>query len=254
MPARALRSLQVRNYRLFLTGQLISVSGTAMQQVAQDWLVVQLTGRALSVALASVLQLGPVLALGPLGGAVADRVDRRRLLVTTQAVLALLALALALLAFVHAIRLWTVYLLAGLLGCVTAFDMPARSALVGDLVGADLVANAVALNTGALNAARAVGPAIAAALVGALGVGAAFLVNGLSYFAVITGLRRMDPVVPPADHSERGRGARPGARPRRCAGRCCSWPRSPRWGRTSRSSSRSWSDRRFTAALPSSRC
>ncbi|MEA2275130.1 MAG: hypothetical protein QOC78_90 [Solirubrobacteraceae bacterium] len=203
MPARALRSLQVRNYRLFLTGQLISVSGTAMQQVAQDWLVVQLTGRALSVALASVLQLGPVLALGPLGGAVADRVDRRRLLVTTQAVLALLALALALLALVHAIRLWTVYLLAGLLGCVTAFDMPARLALVGDLVGADLGANAVALNTGALNAARAVGPAIAAALVGALGVGAAFLVNGLSYFAVITGLRRMDPVVPPADHSER---------------------------------------------------
>jgi MFS family permease len=197
--SRAFRSLQVRDYRLFLAGQLISVSGTAMQQVAQDWLVASLTGRALSVALASVLQLAPVLALAPLGGALADRVDRRELLVATQAVLALLALALATLALFHAIHLWTVYLLAGLLGCATAFDMPARQALVGDLVGPERVAGAVALNHGTLSAARVVGPAVAAGLVGALGVGAAFLVNGLSYLAVIAGLRRMDPAVGPVD-------------------------------------------------------
>jgi MFS family permease len=186
------RSMRVRNYRLFFIGQLISVSGTAMQQVAQDWLVFEQGGRAVDIAITTTLQLLPVLLLGTWGGMLTDRTNKRRLLVITQAALGMVALSLSALALTDTVRLWNIYVLAALLGCVTAFDMPPRQAFVSELVGSALITNAVSLNNGVLNAARIIGPAIAGVMLGTVGLGFAFLINGLSYAAVIIGLIRMD--------------------------------------------------------------
>jgi MFS family permease len=186
-------SLSGRNYRLWFGGQLVSVSGTWMQQVAQDWLVLQLTGRALPVGITTALQFAPVALFGVWGGLVADRVDKRRLLIATQGAAALLALVLGTLTATGQVRLWMVYVLAFALGTVTAFDMPARQAFVIELVGPDRLANAVALNSALFNVARVVGPAVAGVTILAFGLAPAFVVNALSYLATMTALVLIDP-------------------------------------------------------------
>jgi MFS family permease len=190
---RTFRSLRIRNYRLFFFGQLVSVSGTWMQQLAQDWLVLRLTNRPLPVGITTALQFAPILLLGIWGGLVADRIDKRRLLLATQGVMGALALALGVLTLTGAVRLWMIYLLALLLGCATSFDMPARQAFVTEMVGPDHLSNAVGLNSAVFNSARIIGPAAAGVLIGVMGIAPAFLINAVSYLAVITSLLLMQP-------------------------------------------------------------
>lgn len=184
------RSLAIRNYRLWAAGALVSNIGTWMQRIAQDWLVLtQLThNNASAVGIVSALQFGPQLLLLPWTGMAADRLDRRKLLLVTQAAMGALALGLGLLTIFGAVRLWHVYLFAFLLGCVTGFDAPARHTFVADLVGERELSNAVALNSASFNAARMIGPAIAGVVIAAVGSGAAFFVNAASFLAVLAAL------------------------------------------------------------------
>ena len=190
---RTFRSLTIRNYRLYFLGQVISFSGTWMQIVAQMWLVLRLTGSGVALGVTTALQFLPVLLAGPWGGVVADRFDKRRLLVWTQSAGALLALALAVLVATGAIRLWMLYALAALLGCVTAIDNPTRQSFVMEMVGPRELTNAVGLNSTIFTSARVIGPAIAGVLIATAGLVACFFVNALSYLAVIAALLAMDP-------------------------------------------------------------
>jgi MFS family permease len=183
----------VRNFRLFVYGHLVSSTGTWMQQVGQDWLVLRLTDAPLPLGITLALQFSPMLVLGAWAGLVADRVDKRRLLLAANAAMAALALVLGVLTATGTVRLWMVYVLALLLGCVTAFDMPARQAFVSEMVGPDRVANAVGLNSASFNTARVVGPAVAGVLIAAVGIAPAFFLNAASYLAMIGGLLAMDP-------------------------------------------------------------
>jgi MFS family permease len=189
-PRGPFRSLRVPNYRLWAAGALVSNVGTWMQRIAQDWLVLtQLThNNASAVGVVSALQFGPQLLLLPWTGMAADRLDRRKLLLTTQGAMGALAFGLGLLTITGLVRLWHVYLFAFLLGCVTAFDAPTRHTFVADLVGDRELSNAVALNSASFNAARMIGPAIAGVLIAAVGSGAAFLLNAASFLAVLTAL------------------------------------------------------------------
>ena len=184
------RSFEGFNYRVWAAGALVSNVGTWMQRTAQDWLV--LTGLthhdASAVGLVMALQFGPSLLLLPWTGFAADHLDRRKLLVATQAAAGALALALAILTLAGSVRLWQVYGIALLLGCVTAFDAPARQTFVAELVGEAGLSNAVALNSTSFNAARMVGPAIAGLLIAALGTGWVFLINAASFAAVLCSL------------------------------------------------------------------
>jgi MFS family permease len=196
MPAavgRIFASLTGRNYRLFFLGQLVSTSGTWMQQVAQDWLVLELTNRPLPVGITAALQFSPILVLGAWGGLTADRLDKRRILLVTQSVAGVLALILGALVMTGQARLWMVYVLAALLGVVTSFDMPARQSFVVEMVGPGQLANAVALNSALINAGRLIGPGIAGVAILAIGLGPAFLANAGSYLAVLVALLLMDP-------------------------------------------------------------
>ena len=190
----AFRSLRGRNYRAWAAGALISNIGTWMQRVAQDWLVLtRLTHHdAAAVGVVMALQFGPQLLLLPLTGATADRFDRRRLLAVTQALMGLLALGLGLLTLSGAVTLWEVYLFAFMLGCVTAFDAPARQTFVAELVGEQDLTNAVALNSASFNAARMIGPAVAGLLIAAVGTGTVFLLNAGSFVAMLATLWRLD--------------------------------------------------------------
>ncbi|MDQ1523285.1 MAG: hypothetical protein QOE47_1209 [Pyrinomonadaceae bacterium] len=190
MPA-ALRSLGHKNYRLFYGGQLISLTGTWMQIVAQSWLVYRLTGSAATLGFVAFAGQIPGFLLAPIGGAVADSFSRHRILITTQTLAMLLAFALAALTLTGTIAVWHVYLLAGLLGVVNAFDIPSRQAFVADLVKREDLVNAIALNSSMINGARLVGPALAGLLVATIGEGWCFFVNAVSYVAVILGLLRM---------------------------------------------------------------
>lgn len=183
-------SLRSHNYRLWAGGALVSNVGTWMQRIGQDWLVLTVLTDHSATAVGTVmaLQFGPPLLLLPLTGFAADHLDRRKLLLFTQAVAGLLALGLGLLTLTGAVQLWHVYGFALLLGCVTAFDAPARQAFVSDLVDDDDLANAVALNSASFNAARMVGPAVAGALIAAIGEGWLFVVNAGSYGAVLVSL------------------------------------------------------------------
>ena len=183
----------MRNFRLFLFGHLVSSTGTWMQQVGQDWLVLRLTDAPLPLGITLALQFTPMLAFGAWAGLVADRADKRRLLLATQTAMAALALVLGTLTATGAVRLWMVYTLALLLGVATAFDMPARQAFVSEMVGPDRVANAVGLNSASFNTARVVGPAVAGALIAVVGIAPAFFINAVSYLALIGGLLAMDP-------------------------------------------------------------
>jgi MFS family permease len=182
----------VRNFRLFVFGHLVSSTGTWMQQVGQDWLVLRLTDAPLPLGITLALQFSPMLVLGAWAGLVADRVDKRRLLLATQASMAVLALILGTLTATGAVRLWMVYALALLLGVATAFDMPARQAFVSEMVGPDRVANAVGLNSASFNSARVIGPAVAGLLIAVVGIAPAFFLNAVSYLAMIGGLLAMD--------------------------------------------------------------
>jgi MFS family permease len=184
------RSLRGFNYRLWAGGALVSNVGTWMQRIAQGWLVLtQLThnnATALGVVLA--LQSGPHLLLLPLTGFAADHLDRRKLLLATQAAMGLLALGLGILTITGLVQLWQVYVFAFLLGCVTAFDAPARHTFVAELVGEADLSNAVALNSSSFNAARMIGPAVAGTLIAAVGSGWVFLINAASFVAVLGSL------------------------------------------------------------------
>lgn len=184
------RSLKVFNYRVWAIGSLVSNVGTWMQRTAQDWLVLtQLTQHsATAVGIVMGLQFGPQLLLLPWTGYAADRFERRKLLIVTQAASGFLALILGLLCVTELVQLWHVYVLAFLSGCVNAVDSPARQTFVSDLVGDDDLSNAVALNSTSINAAQMVGPAVAGILIAAFGSGWAFLINAASFGAVLGSL------------------------------------------------------------------
>lgn len=184
------RSLSGFNYRLWTGGAIVSNIGSWMQSTAQDWLVLtQLThNNATAVGLVMALQYGPLLLLLPLTGFAADHLDRRKLLIATQAAMGVLALGLGLLTLAGIVQLWHVYVFAFLLGCVTAFDMPARQTFIAELVGEADLPNAVALNSTTFNAARMIGPAVAGILIAGVGTGWVFLINAISFAAVLASL------------------------------------------------------------------
>jgi len=188
-------ALSVRNFRLYFVGQVVSVSGTWMQTLALALLVLsnQLHGNGFDVGLTTALQFLPMLLFGSFGGLVADRVDKRRLLFATQAGAGTLALVLGVVTATGSVRLWNVYLLASLLGVVNLFDNPARQTFVSEMVGFDLMPNAISLNSVLMNSARVIGPAIGGVLILTVGFAACFLVNAGSYVAVIIALAMMRP-------------------------------------------------------------
>ena len=189
--ALGLGALTHRNFRLFFFGQGVSLIGTWMQSVAQGWLVLTLTNSPFFVGLVSGLGSLGVLTFTLYAGVVADRRDKRRLIVLTQSLSMVLALALAVLVWTHVVTVWHVMALAAALGIVNAFDIPTRQSFMAELVGKEDLMNAIALNSSMFNAARVAGPAIAGALIGAVGVAACFFLNGVSYIAVIAGLLAM---------------------------------------------------------------
>ena len=192
--SRTFRALSVRNFRLYFIGQVISVSGTWMQTLAQSYLILfPLHGTGVDVAISVALQFVPILFFGAFGGLIADRLDKRKVLYATQAAAGVLALALWLLVVVHSVSLWQVYVISALLGVVNLFDNPARQAFVSEMVERDLLSNAVSLNSVLLQGARLIGPAVGGVLILTVGVATCFLVNALSYVAVIVALSRMRP-------------------------------------------------------------
>jgi len=189
--ATTLRALRHRNFQLFFGGQLISLIGTWMQTVAQAWLVYRLTNSALLLGSVGFASQFPVFLIAPLGGITADRVNRQRLVIATQTASLILAGILAALTLTHRIHVWHIFLLAGLLGVVNAFDIPGRQSFLVDMVGKEDLMNAIALNSSMFNGARVVGPAIAGILVAKIGEGWCFAANSISYIAVIVGLLLM---------------------------------------------------------------
>jgi MFS family permease len=179
------RVFRHRNYRLFFLGQTVSIAGTWMQQVAQAWLVLELTNDPFMLGLVTAAAFLPVLVLGLFGGLVADALPKRQTLIATQVVQMLLAFALGILAATGRVEVWQILLLATLLGITNAVDMPTRQAFAIEMVGREDIANAVAINSAMFNGARIVGPAIAGLAIGAFGVATAFMLNGLSFLAVI---------------------------------------------------------------------
>jgi MFS family permease len=197
LPLRALRS---GNYRLFVSGQLVSLIGTWMQMVAQSWLIYRLTGSAALLGLIGFASQVPVFLLAPLGGVIADRMDRQRVLIVTQAAMMVLAFVLAGLTLGGVVAVWHIFALASLLGLANAFDIPARQAFVIEMVERDDLVNAIALNSSMVNGARVVGPAVAGIVVAAVGEGWCFLINAVSYVAVIAALVNMRVGTRPAVH------------------------------------------------------
>jgi MFS family permease len=186
-----LRALRHRNFQLFFAGQLISLIGTWMQNIALAWLVYRLTHSSLLLGSVEFASQIPVFLIAPFGGTTADRHDRQRVVISTQATSMVLALILALLTLTRVVQVWHIFVLASLLGVVNAFDVPARQAFLVDMVGKEDLMNAIALNSSMFNGARILGPAIAGILVASIGEGWCFFANGVSYLAVITGLLMM---------------------------------------------------------------
>lgn len=185
-------ALKVPNYRLYFAGQSVSLIGTWMQITAQAWLVLSLTHSSTDLGFVIALQTIPVLVLAPYGGVIADRVDKRRLMVVLQTFMGLQALTLGLLTLSGAVRLWEICALAVVLGLNNTFEMPSRQAFIREMVGRDELRNAVTLNSVMNNAARAVGPAVGGILIATVGDGACFVVNAASFGAVVTSLAIMD--------------------------------------------------------------
>ena len=186
------RAFRHRNYQLFFSGQLISLTGTWMQTVAESWLVYRLTGSSVLLGAAAFCSQIPVFVLAPIGGTVADRTNRHRIMVTTQSISMVLPLILSALTLSGRVQVWHVFALATCLGIVNAFDIPARQSFIVEMVGREDLLNAIALNSSMVNGARVVGPAVAGILVAAIGEGWCFLLNGISYVAVIAGLLLME--------------------------------------------------------------
>ncbi len=186
------RSLRTRNFRLFFFGQLVSQSGTWMQSIAIIWVVLQLTDDGFALGLATAAQFLPVLVLGAWAGVVADRVDRHRFLLVTQSAYALVAIGFTVLTFTDNVSLPAIYLLSGMFGVVTALDNPARRSLVVEMVSVPDVPNAVGLNSAVMTGSRVVGPALAGVLISTAGPEWCFLVNALTYVAVLAALLRID--------------------------------------------------------------
>src|SRR5215469_10230834 len=197
--AATIRALRSRNYRLFFTGQTVSLIGTWMTRVATSWLVYRLTNSAVLLGLAGFAGQAPAFFLGPLAGVWVDRWDRHRTLVFTQVLSMLQSFALAALALAHVITIWEIILLALGQGLINAFDMPARQAFVIQMVERrDDLGNAIALNSSMVNATRLIGPALAGVIIAAVGEGYCFLIDGISYIAVIVSLLAMLITVPQA--------------------------------------------------------
>jgi MFS family permease len=191
--ARTFASLSVPNYRLYFGGQVVSLSGNWMQTVAEMWLMVQLTGSGVAVGLTAAFQFLPLLLFAAWGGLLADRLSKRRLLMATQSLMALPALALWALTISGSVEVWMVYALVFTRGTINALDNPARQSFAIEMVGPDRVVNAVALNSVIIHTARIVGPAAAGVVIALLGVGTCFAINALSFAAMIVALRVMDP-------------------------------------------------------------
>ncbi|WP_344099378.1 MFS transporter [Nocardiopsis rhodophaea] len=188
------RSLANRNYRLFISGQVVSNTGTWMQRIAQDWLVLALSdGSGVALGITTALQFLPMMLLGLWGGTLVDRMSKRRLLIGTQAAMGLLALGLGVLTVAGYAQVWHVYLFALALGAVTVLDNPARQSFVEEMVGRRDLPNAVALNSASFQLGRVAGPAIAGLMIAAVGSGVVFLVNAVSFAGVILGLALMRP-------------------------------------------------------------
>ncbi|MDA8292680.1 MAG: MFS transporter, partial [Actinomycetota bacterium] len=185
-------SLSNSNYRRFFVGQAISLVGTWMQATAQSWLVITITHSPTDLGVAVALQTLPVLLLGPYGGVVADRVDKRRLMVVLQAAMGVQALTLGVLVLAGSIRYWEILVLAVVLGLNNCFENPSRQAFVLEMVGSDHLRNAVSLNSTLTNGARAIGPALAGVLIATVGVGWCFVANAVSFVAVVGSLTTMD--------------------------------------------------------------
>ncbi|MER6381538.1 MFS transporter [Streptomyces sp. NPDC001250] len=184
-------SLKVRNYRLFFLGQVVSNTGTWMQRIAQDWLVLSLTGSSAAVGITTALQFLPMLLFGLYGGVLVDRLPKRPTLLVTQASMAVAGLALAALTLTGQVQVWHVYVAAFAVGLATVLDNPARQSFVSEMVGPEQLQNAVSLNSANFQSARLVGPAVAGLMITGVGTGWAFLANGLSFAAPITGLLLM---------------------------------------------------------------
>ncbi|MFI2424876.1 MFS transporter [Streptomyces sp. NPDC018955] len=184
-------SLKVRNYRLFFIGQVVSNIGTWMQRIAQDWLVLSLTGSSAAVGITTALQFLPMLLFGLYGGVLVDRLRKRPTLLVTQTAMALTSLALAALTLTDRVEVWHIYVAAFALGLATVVDNPARQSFVSELVGPGQLQNAVSLNSANFQSARLVGPAVAGLLITGVGTGWAFLLNGLSFVAPLAGLMLM---------------------------------------------------------------
>jgi len=192
---------------LFFAGQIVSNTGTWMQRIAQDWLVLQLTNSPLAVGITTALQFLPMLLFGLWGGLIADRYPKRRLLLITQSAMGVLAVLLAALTLAGAVQVWHVYLIALGLGMATVVDNPTRQTFVNEMVPKDLVRNAVGLNSGNFQMARMLGPAVAGVLIAAVGIGWAFAFNALSFAAVLAALLMMRPAeLQRLPHATRARG------------------------------------------------
>jgi MFS family permease len=185
-------ALAIPNYRRYIAGQSVSLIGTWMQMAAQSWLVLSLTGSATTLGVIVALQTLPVLLLGPYGGVVADRIDKRRLMVILQIAMGVQALILGVLTVSGSVRLWEIGVLAALLGLDNAFENPARQAFMLELVGGESLRNAVTLNSVLVNVARVIGPAVAGVLIATVGEGPCFLANAASFAAVVASLVTLD--------------------------------------------------------------
>jgi MFS family permease len=204
---RTLAALSVPNYRRYFFGQSTSLIGTWMQTVAQSWLVLTLTHSATAIGLVLALQTLPVLVIGPYGGLVADRIDKRRLMMILQSLMGLQALTLGLLVVTHIVTFPVVCILAVALGLNNCFETPTRQSFVLEMVGPDQLRNAVSLNSTIVNTARAVGPAVAGLLIASVGIGVCFLVNAVSFVAVVYSLATLDvSALKPSPPAPRGRG------------------------------------------------
>ncbi|MFD4952868.1 MFS transporter [Streptomyces sp. NPDC058451] len=184
-------SLRVRNYRLFFLGQVVSNTGTWMQRIAQDWLVLSLTGSSAAVGITTALQFLPMLLFGLYGGVLVDRLPKRPTLLATQSAMAVTGLALAALTLTGQVQVWHVYVAAFAVGLATVLDNPARQSFVSEMVGPKQLQNAVSLNSANFQSARLIGPAVAGLMITGVGTGWAFLANGLSFVAPIAGLLLM---------------------------------------------------------------
>jgi MFS family permease len=204
---RTFSALAIPNFRLFFFGQSTSLIGTWMQSVAQSWLVFTVTHSATAIGFVLALQTLPVLLLAPYGGVIADRVDKRRFLIVLQSLMGLQALVLGILVVTHSVTFWEICVLALVLGLNNCFEMPARQAFMLEMVGSEHLRNAVSLNSTMVNAARVVGPAMAGLLIATVGVGVCFLINAVSFVAVVYSLMSMDIyALKPSPPAQRARG------------------------------------------------